>query len=281
METRGASYTIHETEKTGHAAQLASALAGSSDTGQTAIVAAGGDGTCNEVINGLLNYRNVMTECMLPAFGVLPIGRGNDFAYGAGLPLILNDALENLIQNHTVPIDVGWFRGGSAQEGRYFANGVGIGFDAIVNAEAAKIKGFQGYVLAALKTILTYPEAPQVELFYDDQVMETQAALISFMNGKRLGGAFLMAPGGDITDGVLNLNTTKQGNRRVMISALFDYLKGIQKNRKDTFTTTGKRFRVKALKGSLVIHADGETLETEAVEVDVHCIPGALNLIKI
>jgi len=280
LEARGAAYTVHKTERSGHAAQLASALAGSGDPEKIAIVAAGGDGTCNEVINGLLNYRNVMSECTLPAFGVLPIGRGNDFAHGAGLPLTLNEALENLVQDHTVSIDIGWFRGGTAQEGRYFTNGVGIGFDAIVNAEAAKIKWFQGYILAALKTIITYPEAPLVELTIDDQVMTTQPALISFMNGKRLGGAFLMAPDGEMTDGVLNLNTTKQANRRVMISALFDYLKGSQKNREDTFTTTGKRFRVKALRGSLVIHADGETLNTEAVEVDVHCIPGVVELIK-
>jgi len=281
LEEKGAVYTIHKTESSGHAARLASAVAGSCDPERTAIVAAGGDGTCNEVINGLLNYRNVMAECTLPAFGILPLGRGNDFAFGAGLPLGLKEALENLIQDHTVPIDIGWFRGGTAQEGRYFANGVGIGFDAIVNAEAAKIKWFQGYILAALKTIIIYPEAPLVELTIDDQVMNTQPALISFMNGKRLGGAFMMAPDGEITDGVLNLNTTKQAGRKVMLSALADYYKGTQKRRDDTFTTTGKRFRVKALKGSLVIHADGETLSTEAMEVDVHCIPGVVELIKI
>jgi len=281
LDDRGASYTVHKTEKSGHAARLASSLAGSGPSEGTAIVVAGGDGTCNEVINGMLTCRSVLPENKLPVLGVLPIGRGNDFAHGAGLSLNLNDALENIVQDHTVSIDAGWFRGGTAQEGRYFANGVGIGFDAIVNAEAAKIKWFQGYILAALKTIIIYPEAPQVELSYDDKIMTYQPALISFMNGKRLGGAFYMAPDGDMTDGVLNLNSTRQVTRRVMIGALFDYLKGTQKGREDTITLTGSRFRVKALKGSLVIHADGETLSTEAQEVDVHCIPGALELLKI
>ncbi len=277
---RKISYTLHETEKQGHAAQIAASLAEQEHHHRTVIVSAGGDGTCNEVINGLMNYRNIKNDAPLPSFGVLPMGRGNDFSFGCGLPLSMHEALENLVQENTVNLDVGWIRGGKATEGRYFANGVGIGFDAIVNAEAAKIKYFQGYTLAALKTIALYPEAPDVELYYDGEKMETRAALISIMNGKRLGGAFLMAPDGDMSDGLLNLTTSRQGNRRVMISALWDYFRGKQKGRNDTFVTKGLRFRVVSRKGALVIHADGETLSTEAEEVDVHCLPGALRLLK-
>ncbi len=259
---------------------MAASLAENEHHHNIAIVAAGGDGTCNEVVNGLMNFRNIMNDSPLPAFGVLPIGRGNDFVFGAGMPLNLTKSLENLIQDKTVTLDIGWIRGGKAPEGRYFANGVGIGFDAIVNAEAAKIKWFQGYIIAAVKTIITYPRAPQVDLYYDDDMIQSQAALISFMNGKRLGGAFIMAPQGDMFDGFLNLNTTRQCSRRDMISALFDYLKGSQGRREDTFTAMGERFRVVARQGSLVIHADGETLSTEEAEVDIHCIPRALELIK-
>ncbi len=277
---RDITYTIHETEKQGHAAQIAASLAEQEHHHSTIIVSAGGDGTCNEVINGLMNFRNIKNEAPLPDFAVLPMGRGNDFSFGAGLPLTMKDALENLVQERTVNLDVGWIRGGKATEGRYFANGVGIGFDAIVNAEAAKIKYFQGYTLAALKTIVVYPDAPEVELTYDRDKMVTQAALISIMNGKRLGGAFLMAPDGDMTDGLLDLTTSHQGNRRVMISALWDYYRGKQKKRKDTFVTRAVKFRIVSQRGALVIHADGETLSTEAEEVEVHCLPAALRLLK-
>ncbi|QEN09793.1 YegS/Rv2252/BmrU family lipid kinase [Oceanispirochaeta crateris] len=280
FKEKGVTYTVHKTEKPGHAAQLAASLAEKEHHQECAIVAAGGDGTCNEVVNGLMTFKNIGNDSPLPAFGVLPIGRGNDFAFGAGIPLNLKDSLENLIQDKTILLDIGWVRGGEASEGRYFANGVGLGFDAIVNAEAAKVKWFQGYIYAALKTIITYPEAPEVDLFYDDQMIQSQAALISFMNGKRLGGAFLMAPKGNMTDGLLDLHTTQQNTRRIMISALADYYKGTQDIREDTFTSLGRKFRVVARKGALVIHADGETLSTEAKDVDVHCLPGALELIK-
>ena len=71
-------------------------------------VAAGGDGTCNEVINGLLT-RRMQTP---PVFGTLPIGRGNDFSSTPGIPQDVEKALQLLIAGNVKPLDAGFVKGG-------------------------------------------------------------------------------------------------------------------------------------------------------------------------
>ena len=94
-------------------------------------------------------------------------------------------------------MDVGRITGGDYPKGRYFANGVGIGFDTIVGLEAAKLKkvhGFMAYVIGAARTFLIYPKAPLVRLAHDNGLIEQESHQISIMNGKRMGGTFFMAP---------------------------------------------------------------------------------------
>jgi len=95
----------------------------------TAIVAAGGDGTANEVLNGLMQAKE--QNGRIPDFGVLPVGRGNDLGYGMRIPHDLSEAVRVLAQNRTRPVDLGLVTGGDFPEGRYFGNGIGIGFEPI------------------------------------------------------------------------------------------------------------------------------------------------------
>ncbi|TFG92113.1 MAG: diacylglycerol kinase family lipid kinase, partial [Candidatus Atribacteria bacterium] len=119
------------TEGIGHATSIAATSAQIPDH---VIVAAGGDGTSNEVINGLmlnshkLESSSIHQNCL--QFGVLPIGRGNDFAFGAGVPQHLTESMRLLLDGSFYPIDVGLITGGDFPKGRYFGNGVGIGYDA-------------------------------------------------------------------------------------------------------------------------------------------------------
>ena len=137
------------TENPGHAIQLAEEAGAN---GYDTVVAAGGDGTANEVINGLMNAANKGN--LIADFAVLPVGRGNDFSYGMGVPQELRAACELLAEGKTRKIDIGFVKGGDYPEGRYFGNGIGIGFDTIVGFEAAKlpsfISGIPAYLIAAL-----------------------------------------------------------------------------------------------------------------------------------
>jgi len=270
-------YEIHLTKAPGHAAELAYEFA---LQGQI-IVSAGGDGTCNEVINGLMRAGN--EKDITPVFAVIPIGTGNDFAYGAHVPATLQESLQAIIEEKSYCLDIGLVKGGDYPEGRYFGNGIGVGFDTIVGLEAAKLKhihGALGYVIAALKTLIIYPPAPEVELKYDDTTLNVNPALVSIMNGNRMGGTFFMSPEANNCDGIFNLCMTRQGKRRELLKAMMHYLKGTQSTLESTTTLQSADFSLKALHGELAVHADGETICEAGTEISVKCIPSALKIIR-
>lgn len=252
-------YEIILTERPGHAITLAETYALMEDT---IIVAAGGDGTCNEIINGLM-HASAKMEDKIPSFGVLAIGRGNDFAFSANIPIGLGEDLMRIKDGKAIPMDVGEVIGGDYPNGRYFGNGLGIGFDTLVGLEAAKmnhVHGSAAYALGAIKTLIKYPTAPDLDIHYGKKTVSISPALVSVMNGRRLGGTFFMAPKGKMDDGLFDICMTKQGKRRELLSAMIAYTKGTQGEREDTITARTEHIKVEALSGTLAVHADGETI---------------------
>jgi len=277
LQKHNINYQIHLTKSIGHASELAYELA----LKENIIISAGGDGTANEVINGLMKAKKEIE--VIPIFSVLPIGTGNDFAYGAHVPPTLQESMQAIIEDKTYFLDIGIVQGGDYPDGRYFGNGIGVGFDTIVGLEAAKLKhirGALGYVIAALKTLIIYPPAPEVELKYDDTILEINPALVSIMNGNRMGGTFFMSPEANNCDGIFNLCMTEQGKRRKLLKAMMHYMKGTQSTLSDTTTLQSPEFHLKALHGELAVHADGETICEAGNEIHVKCIPSALKIIR-
>ena len=127
-------YLIIQTEYPGHAIELTKQAAKDSDY----VISAGGDGTSNEIINGLMQVRKETGKS--PIMGVIPVGRGNDFAYGMGIPVGVEESCKCIIDGKTRMTDIGIVFGDNFPDGRYFGNGVGVGFDAVVGFEAAKMK---------------------------------------------------------------------------------------------------------------------------------------------
>jgi len=268
-------YEIIYTDKVGHAAEIAEEHA---QDEETAIIAAGGDGTCNEVINGLMKGKGDTT----PTFGVLPLGRGNDFSYGGHVPAILNEALEIMVEGKTSPLDVGQIIGGFYPEGRYFGNGIGAGFDTVVGLEAAKMKNVKdelAYVFGTAKTLIKFSDSPELEITYNGQTTSLRAIQISIMNGNRMGGLFYMAPEAVNNDGLLDLCMVAHKNRRQLIKTIIHYTKGTQKGLPGITIDKAESFKLKALKGGMVVHADGETICTEGKELEINCIPNPIKII--
>ena len=179
-------YEIVLTEHPWHAALLAK---NTIQEGFTKIAAVGGDGTCNEVLNGIMLAQN--EGIGTATLGVIPIGRGNDFAFSMGIPTELSTSIETLSKGFSKKIDVGFVRGELYPEGRYFGNGVGIGFDAMVGFIAAELNlsGFLAYLVSALKTMKIYKPAPTIRLEMDGQeTTEYSYLMVSIMNGRRMGG---------------------------------------------------------------------------------------------
>jgi diacylglycerol kinase (ATP) len=277
LKRNGLDFQLTRTERPMHARDLAiQAIRDGFDV----VVASGGDGTCNEVLNGLMEAQQmgIGEACM----AVLCVGRGNDFAFGMGIPTILEDGLKNLIAGHRRRIDVGYVRGGLYPQGRYFGNGVGIGFDAtvgFVSAKMTRLSGFASYIVAALKTITLYYNAPLVKIEYDGQELIQPSLMVSIMNGRRMGGGFLMAPHSLPDDQQLDLCVAHEMSRLAILQTIPSFFKGKQADRPNIWTGRARQVSVTALNGSLPAHADGETLCTEGSQLIMGISPYQMELI--
>ena len=248
-------------------------------TGYSGIIAAGGDGTANEVLNGIM----ASATDARPVFGMLSIGRGNDFAYGAGIPRDIQGACDLLAQGVTAPMDVGRIIGDEFPEGRYFGNGIGVGFDAMVNIEATKLtwaQGFLGYFIAAMKTMFFYYEPSLLEIEYNGKT-ETKAMIqISAMNGSRMGGAFYMTPDAKNDDGYLDLCIAHEPRRGQMLGIILRFMKGTQVTSPHILFDRTQALKIRSADGKLVVQADGEVLSTAGSEVKIACIHHAVRVIR-
>ncbi len=277
LQDAGLNYDLERTERPGHARELAAAGV---DSGYDVIVSAGGDGTSNEVINGLMD-RSHFTE--LPRLGLLSAGRGNDFAHAVHVPEDLSEACRLLASGDAIKIDLGQVRIDGAQSGLYFGNCVGIGFDAVTTIEARKLPrlgGFVSFLVAVLKTIFLYHRGPVVHLQVDETELELQTLMVSIMNGQRLGDGFWMAPEASPSDGVFDLCIADQVSRRRILTLLPHFMKGSQYTQPEITSATGSRIIVTNISGGLPAHADGEIICTQGQRLEIDVIPNALSVIS-
>ncbi|MEJ2748371.1 MAG: diacylglycerol kinase family protein, partial [Anaerolineae bacterium] len=244
------------------------------------VVGVGGDGTANEVVNGLMQAK--LAGADQTAMGILAAGRGNDFAYGVGMPDDLATVCQILAQGQRRRIDVGRVTGGLFPNGRFFGNSVGIGFDAVVGFEAVKmtrLSGFPSYLVAALKTIFLYYKAPQVEIVYDGQVTTMSALMVSVMNGQRQGGVFFMSPQARNDDGLLDLCIAEEVSRSRIFTLIPHFFKGSQFSQSEIKFGQTNKLVVTAVSGVLPAHADGETLCTDGTQLTIELLANQLDVI--
>jgi len=270
-------FDLVRTERPWHAAELAQEAA---SAGYDVVVAAGGDGTANEVLNGLMWAKQAGTG--MCAMGILSVGRGNDFAYGMGIPDDLEAGCRALAQDHRRTVDVGKVAGGDYPEGRYFGNGVGIGFDAVVGFEAVKmthLTGFPSYIVAVLKTVFLYYKAPLARIEYDGQTITQPFLMISIMNGQRMGGGFFMAPDGKPDDGMFDLCIAREVSRIRIFELIPHFMQGTQAGQEPITMAQASKVVVTAVEGVLPAHADGETLCTEGERLEIELLPRQIEML--
>lgn len=273
----GLDFDLVRTERPWHAADLAQEAVAAEYDG---VVVVGGDGTANEVLNGLMRAKQ--SGAGTCALGMLCVGRGNDFAYGVGIPLDLEAGCQALAQGHRRTIDVGRAAGGLYPQGRYFGNGIGIGFDAVVGFEAVKmtwLHGFLSYLVAVLKTVFLYYKAPLVTIEYDGQTITQPSLMISVMNGRRMGGGFMMAPEGKPDDGLFDLCIAREVSRARIFGLIPHFVRGTQATQEPIRTGRARRVVVTAVEGVLPAHADGETLCTDGRRLELELLPRQIEVI--
>ncbi|NML36461.1 diacylglycerol kinase family lipid kinase [Chitinophaga sp. G-6-1-13] len=173
----------------GHGADLArEAVKNGVDT----VVAVGGDGSINEVAQGLIGSNTAMA--------ILPLGSGNGLARALKIPLDIDKALRLIVNNKQRPIDVGY-----ANEHLFLSN-AGVGFDALIAEQFkhTKKRGLVGYAKLVLKSFSSYnPEAYHISI--DGRQLDEKAFLLTVANGNQFGYEFKLAPGASVFDGQLDL----------------------------------------------------------------------------
>jgi len=271
------SYDLVRTENIGHGIELTRQAV---KDGYKAIIAAGGDGTVNEVINGLMQCK--LEGLALPPLGVLSVGRGNDFAGSMGIPAELEAGVQALVDDRRRTIDIGRVVGGKYPQGRYFGNCVGVGFDAITTIEVHKLPrwgGFFGFLVAVLKTVFLYNKAPMATTVYDGKTLTQRSLLISIMNGRRLGGSFQMAPNSKPDDGLFDLCIAEQMSSFKVIMMIPHFTRGDQATQASIKTGQAAHITITALDGPLPAQTDGEIICVDGTHLEVEALPRQLEII--
>ncbi|MGB7875027.1 MAG: diacylglycerol kinase family protein [Anaerolineales bacterium] len=277
LHASGLDFDLLLSERPWHTAELAEAAA---RQGLEAVIAAGGDGTVNEAINGLMRAR--LDGFAKSALGVLSIGTGNDFAASLHLPVKLEEAVQAIARDTRRSVDIGLLKGCTFPDGRYFGNCVGIGFDAAGGVLAEKITwptGLLAYLIAALQNIFLYYKAPTLKIQLDTETIEMPSLLVSVMNGNRIGGGFWTAPDASPDDGLFDLCIAEEVSRPRMLTLLPHFLKGTQSTQPEIRMKQARRVKISATKGLMPIQADGEILDDACREVMIEILPRQLEII--
>jgi len=293
LEASGTHFEIIPTERPRHATQIAEEVAGEYD----AVVAAGGDGTLQEILTGVYRANNG------GVLGVVPLGTGNDFGDLIGMPHRPELAIPALLAAKPVPVDAGHVRWREAEGGPWyeaiFINAVGIGFDAMVAIEAARFKRLRGKAtyLAGIISALAkwpYPHVRLERIGPSDVILpggkttpangagvlhEGQLFLAAAGNGRTVGGGFTLTPHARANDGLLDLCFVEHVRKRRLPFLIPRVIKGSHLGQPEIVSERLEGLRITSTEVGLPLHFDGEVLTQSAVEIEVHVLPNAVKML--
>lgn len=247
------SFEIAVTESPGHATEIArkAALAGE----VVRIYSVGGDGTLNEIVNGISGFPNV-------ELGIIPCGSGNDVArylYPVTDPIKLIKVLPVATSK---TIDLGKLNG------NYFFNIASIGFDAEVvrNSRYFKrfplISGSMSYILGVLVTLINCKKYKLKITLDNTTPIEKEFLLTIFANGSYYGGGMLAAPSAKMDDGIFDFYLVESLPRRRILRFFPLFQKGRHENMEEVSVSRGTRATVESA-APFPVNIDGEiSLET-------------------
>lgn len=167
--------------------------------GADLVVAAGGDGTLNEVLNGVARVRGGLARVSL---GLLPLGTGNDLARTLEIPTDIKDAVARLAEGRVRRLDV------ARMDGRLFLNASAGGFTAETSARVStRMKAWAGklaYLVGGVQALQEYTPV-LTEIALDGRRQTARLQLFAVCNGRTLGGGHTLAPEAEPDDGWLDV----------------------------------------------------------------------------
>ena len=273
LHSLGVASDVAQTHRPGEATTLAAqALA----DGFALVIAMGGDGTLNEVVNGLVQEPGGgKPNGRSGALGIIPVGTGNDFIKMLGIPQDWRAACNRIAHGQARRVDVG------RVNGRTFLNNVGIGFGAQVGIEAKKIRWLSGqavYLAALARNMLLSYRTPQVCIHLDDEQIKQSITLLTIGNGRCSGGGFWLTPQAEVDDGFFDICLVHGLSKAQMLALVPSAMKGTHITAPPVRMSRARQITVTSA-DPLPVHADGEILYTDAHHLEVTLLPSALDVI--
>jgi diacylglycerol kinase (ATP) len=235
------------------------------------VVAVGGDGTLNEIVNGLMQRES------RPELAVLPRGTGMDFIRTYGIPRDVEGALRVVRSGSAREIDVG--RVEHSDGVRYFANVGSVGMSAAVaqraNGMSKALGGKATFFYALTRTFLAWQNTPVVVRLDDDVLREGRMHDVIVANGQWHGGAMWLAPEARPDDGIFDVVLIGDVNKRDFVTTAPKIYKGTYLAHPKVELLRARTVAVAAPE-RLPIELDGEQVGTTPVRFEV--VPRALRL---
>ncbi len=229
--------------------------------GYDTLFVAGGDGTLNEVVNGVAKVPGGFEQV---TFGLVPLGTGNDFADALGLPEDVSAAVDILLAGRTIQADVGRLND------RYFINVSAGGFIAevsdAVNPQLKSVAGKLAYLIGGAQVLMDYePAHAQVTIAKDggaSDALTLDVQMFAVCNSRMVGGGRLIAPHAVIDDGVFDVCIIKTMPTLEFLSLLTTVSSGdhIEDERVEYFRTRELTLRFNR---PIKVNTDGEVLEAD------------------
>ena len=274
LKSRGLHFEHDMTEGPRHAIELAKSAA---KKGYKLVVSVGGDGTINEVVNGLYDAGNIGDVTL----GIISTGTGSDYIRTFGIPRQHNEACQRLINPRKLMVDLGvveYVSNGQPAK-RLFVNFAGLGFDVeVVKATTQRFKALgsmPSYLLGLLTTLLLYKNR-EVSLTLDGKAYNRKVCTIMMNNGKYGGGNMLVAPNADPMDGLLDVLIIDNLSKPDLLWSLPRIYRGTHLTHPKVMVHRVKEVYIQP-KQQMSIQADGELLgETPA---RFYILPAALNIV--
>ena len=270
----GLSFDHEYTEGVGHAIELAKTAAAD---GYRYLVAVGGDGTVNEVANGILHSPDAKSM----ALGIISTGTGSDFARSVGTPRHYVNACSSLTSSRRSLIDVGIVEYQSEGQTlrRFFVNAAGIGFDAAAVETTERMPKYFGgtipYLVGLLRTLIGY-QNKSVVLRIGDRTEAARILSVVVSNGSYFGGGMHVAPEASLNDNLLDVVVIGDVGKFDLLKSLPMVYKGTHGKHPKVHMEKATNITVESSERVLV-HADGELLGEGPASFWL--MPAALNIV--
>ena len=272
LKENGFNFKVSYTSHHGEAIELAQKAA---DKGMDLIVSIGGDGTVNEIVNGIMKSKND------PSLGIIPLGWANDFIKSTDIPSDIIEACQILVRGKIKKIDIGVINSHI-----YFANICGVGFDAEVALLANQMKSKHPnlrilsafvYVFATVKKLLSPFSYHNVKIKFDGQEIHSKILFIAISNGKIYGGRFKITPEAILDDGLLEICLVEEMGRFKYLSIIPKVFKGTHASIKGISFYKAKEVVIESSETTLA-QVSGEVIEGQKKFI-ITLLPKSLKLI--